>query len=252
MLKMNELSLTKQRPILHRISFESAPEEITLLLGKSGSGKTSLLRCIAQLEAISEGTISYFGRSLSSLSPNERCQAIGFVPQFFSLFPHMTVLENCIHPLRRLFKMSKHKATDLAKERLSSLSMESFEKAYPHELSGGQKQRVAIARTLLLNPCYLLLDEPTSALDPENTKRLIDILRTIKQEKKGVIVSSQDMPFAKEIFDQALFFEEGHIIQQHQIGAPLDSESRIGKFFDLNPFFDSSRYPKNLDEIKSV
>src|SRR6516165_6536209 len=143
MLKVNNLTLHKNKPILNNISFYAPPGRITLLLGKSGSGKTSLLRCLARLE-------TYQGDITS--------QSVTYVSQSYTLFPHMTVLENCLQPLRLQGITTPIEST------LASLGMLPYLSSKPHELSGGQQQRIALARALLLNTDYLLLDEPTSAL----------------------------------------------------------------------------------------
>src|SRR5271156_2526260 len=177
MLKIKDLSLVKKgAPILSRIHCEIPSKKITLLLGESGSGKSSLLRCIAQLESNYEGEISYQGQLIKNLSPWERGRLIGFVSQNYALFPHMDALGNCTQPLIKNLGVSKKEALERAMEKFFSLGIEKLGSAYPHELSGGQQQRVAIARAAVLSPLLLILDEPTSALDPENTNRLIEIL----------------------------------------------------------------------------
>ena len=178
MLKTKNVSLKKGNTlILQQVSCEMRSNEIVLLLGKSGSGKTSLLRCLAQIESSYQGEISLNGEPLVSLPSKRRGQSIGFVPQTYALFPHMNTLENCRRPLRIVLGLEQKEATARAKEMLGSLFMEPWTESYPHELSGGQQQRAAIARALALDALFLLLDEPTSALDPENVDRLIGILK---------------------------------------------------------------------------
>lgn len=214
MLKIENVSLKKGKSlILKEINCEMHPSEIVLLLGKSGSGKTSLLRCLSQIEDY-QGKISLKEQSLANLPPQQRGQSIGFVPQTYALFPHMNALENCSHPLQTILGFERKKATIKARAVLSSLLMEPWAESYPHALSGGQQQRVAIARTLALDPLFLFLDEPTSALDPENIDRLIIILTTLKQNGKGIVIASQDMAFAAKIADRILLIEEGTIIQE--------------------------------------
>lgn len=214
MLKINNMNLTKsRRPILSNISYEFFLHEITLLLGKSGSGKTSLLRCIAQLESEYVGEISFNGKRIADLPSQERGKLIGFVSQSYSLFPHLTALANCTHPLVKLSGRSKNEAKAEAEEMFSFLGIHSLTASYPHEMSGGQQQRVAIARALLLDPLFLLLDEPTSALDPENTEKLIDILQKLQRKGKGIVIASQDMGFASKISGKALFFENGSLVE---------------------------------------
>lgn len=229
MLEVKDLSLLKKKSILKGISLKIPHGQITVLLGKSGSGKTSLLRCIAQLEKTDAGEISYEAKILHSLAPKMRSQIVGFVPQSFTLFPHMNVLQNCARPLLDLFSQKKKEAYAAVREMLASLDMESYLLAEPHQLSGGQQQRVALARALLLNPRFLLLDEPTSALDPENTAQLIQILLELRQKGKGIIISSQDMAFAKQVFDRAFFLENGELVETIEKGT-LPSEGRLKKY----------------------
>ena len=214
MLKIKNLSLAKKKKrILSKIDMEIPRQAITLLLGKSGSGKTSLLRCLAQLESKYEGEVSFSEASLRELPSKERCKLIGFVSQAYALFPHMSALDNCIHPLRVLLGCTKEEAEEKARSNFAYLGIEKLAASYPHELSGGQQQRVAIARALGLDPLFLLLDEPTSALDPENTDRLIDILKRLTSDGKGIIIASQDMAFAAKVFDRAVLMEEGDLIE---------------------------------------
>jgi ABC-type polar amino acid transport system ATPase subunit len=226
MLKIKKLSLGT---ILREISLEIPEKQITLLLGKSGSGKTTLLRCIAHLEKNYTGEIEYKGQKLSSLSSQGRCRVLGFVPQSFALFPHMTILDNCAQALR-LQGESKESAYDKVRKTLDSLDMGTFAYRKPHELSGGQQQRAAIARALVLDPAFLLFDEPTSALDPENTELFIEILQEFKG--KGILIASQDMAFAAKILDRAFFMENGTLIEQYDGAEPLSLESRLGRFLD--------------------
>lgn len=237
MLKVDKLSLVKHRrgemvPILREISLEIPDRRVTLLLGKSGSGKTSLLRCIAQLEQGYSGTISLKGRPMHALSSRERCQEIGFVPQSFALFPHMSVLDNCAHPRRIIFGESRRSACDAASRILASLGIEGLSQARPHELSGGQQQRAAIARMLVLDPSFLLFDEPTSALDPENADLFIQIVKQLQCEGKGVIISTHDMSCARQLLDRAFFLEEGAFMDSYDTThqRELHAESRLQQF----------------------
>lgn len=222
MLKVSNLSLYKKKngasfPILNDISIDFIPGRISLLLGKSGSGKTSLLRCISQLEQEYTGLALCEERDLREMIPSVRCQKIGMVSQSFALFPHMNSLDNCSHALTVHFHMKKKEAHEKAEAMLQSLDMGKYLLSKPHELSGGQQQRVAIARALALNPSFLLFDEPTSALDPENTELFIGIIKQLQQEGKGFIISSQDVTFSQRIFDRIFFFENGHLVENHNV-----------------------------------
>ena len=214
MLNVKDLFLTKKKPILKGVSLDFPKGRISLLLGKSGSGKTSILRCVAQLERDYEGEIT----------PNQT----GFVPQSFALFPHMTVFENIAQPLR--LANPKAAITDEVEKVLCALDIVPLAASRPHELSGGQQQRVAIARALILNPDYIIFDEPTSALDPENTDRFIQIIQDLKGQGRGVIISSQDMAFAAKILDNVFFLEEGEIVEKYDAMQQTELSPKLGQF----------------------
>ena len=192
MLKIKNVSLTKKKvPILKEISCEILRGKMTLLLGKSGSGKTSLLRCIAQLESRYEGMISFSDQPIHRLLQKDRCKLLGSVSQSYGLFPHMNALDNCTRSLRIFLNCNESEAQERVRKMFAFLAVEKGALSYPHELSGGQQQRVAIARALVLNPSFLLLDEPTSALDPENTERLIEILKELRRNGIGVAIATR-------------------------------------------------------------
>lgn len=222
LLNINSLSLEKSSKILSDFTFAAGPGRITLLLGKSGSGKTSLLRCIAQIEKEYSGEITYLGKPLASFAPKERCQTLGYVSQSYGLFPHMTVLRNCTQPLR----LNKSEAKEQALNMLKQFGIEELADAYPYQISGGQQQRVALARTLLLNPSFVLLDEPTSALDPENTQILVDFILKWKEQGIGWIISTQDIAFAKQLLDCVIFLENGMLLEKY---SKLENQSYEGK-----------------------
>ncbi len=239
MITLHSVNVTKwkkgtPRQLLHNISFQVPQKRVTLLLGKSGSGKTTILRCISQLETGYQGEITWQGKSIRLFTHKERCQLLGFVAQSYALFPFLTVLENCAQPLRIVLGLSKEEAKGKVEALLHSLEMHHLSHFYPHELSGGQQQRTAIVRALVLNPDYLLLDEPTSALDPDNVDLLIDIIQKLKAEGRGIIISSQDMRFASKIFDRIYFLEGGRIIESHDPDPSsrhsLAPESKLSRF----------------------
>ena len=198
MLKVKDLVLLKNgRKVVDEASIDFQKGQITILLGKSGSGKTSLLRCLACVEKPNSGEIIFDSESLLDMPFKQRCKSIGFVPQFFSLFPHLTVLENCIRALIDILRQPKEEAIEKAMDALRKLGMDGFATSYPYELSGGQQQRVAIVRGLLLDSQYFLFDEPTSALDPENTAQLVTLFQKLREEGKGLVIATQDMEFAQ-------------------------------------------------------
>jgi polar amino acid transport system ATP-binding protein len=238
MLSINSLSLKKPSPkgtleIIKEVSFTAHPGQVTLLLGKSGSGKTSLLRCIAQIEKEYSGNVTYFGKPLASLKPKKRCQILGYVSQSYVLFPHINVFRNCAQPLALSTDWNKAMIKEKVLEMLKQFGVDQLTDAYPSEISGGQQQRVALARTLLLNPSFILLDEPTSALDPENRQILIEYIRKWKKQGIGWIISTQDTIFAKEIFDLIIFIENGMLTEQYSKTDHSSSGRKVEKFLSV-------------------
>jgi ABC-type polar amino acid transport system ATPase subunit len=214
----SNVSLRHQRAknnpyVLKKLSFELQEGRTTAFIGKSGAGKTTLLKCIGHLNPYYEGCITYQGYDLKKLPPRDRVKVVGFVLQQFHLFPHMTVLQNCVYALRKVLGFSEEEANRRSKEVLASLGMADFLNAYPNQLSGGPQQKVAICRSLAMEPKILLLDEPTSALDPESKKELLSIL--LELQKRGVTLglSSHDMAFIQKIMDFVYFLEDGSIVE---------------------------------------
>lgn len=234
MLSVRNVFLEKdlKKAILKNISLEIPKRRVSLFLGKSGSGKTSLLRSIAQLERHYRGEVLYKGKNLFKVSAQELCQIVGFVPQTFALFPHMNVLENCLQPL--LLKGSKRRKELLeeVEKTLISLDMGNHLLSKAQQLSGGQQQRVAIARALLLQPSFLLFDEPTSGLDPENTELFAGIIQRLLEEGKGVVISTQDKAFAEMVFGRAYFLEEGALVEEYDrlVEKELSPRSKFWQF----------------------
>ncbi len=214
MILGREISYKKEgKEILHNVSFELPAQRITIFMGSSGAGKTSLLRCIGNLVTDYTGSITYLGEDLRSFVGSRRATTVGFVFQQFHLFPHLTVLHNCTYALIEGLGETPAEARKRAEEILVSLGLRHLLHAYPKQLSGGQQQRVAIARALLLSPQYLLLDEPTSSLDPESKKQLGQLL--VEVQKKGVtlVLASHDMPFIRKIKDRIYYMENGSIVE---------------------------------------
>ena len=208
-LYLKKGSLSKQ--ILQGISICFPQGEISLLIGKSGAGKSSLMRCIAQLETTYEGQVLFNGQSLQGLTSFRRAQILNYIPQGYALFPHLTALDNCRQPLQVVARLSAIEATQKAIAVMESLGMAEYGSAYPSELSGGQQQRIAIARALALNPEVLLLDEPTSALDPDNSDRLAKILKELALNGKTIVLSTQDMLFVEQLQGTCYCIENGRL-----------------------------------------
>lgn len=201
------------KKLLENISCSAQAGRITILVGKSGAGKTTLLRTIAGLNSFDyEGSIVVDGVALSTCTSVQRASLVGFVFQDFNLFENLTVLENCVSPMIVVKKQSRSFAVTQAFGFLEQLGIALLHDAYPKNLSGGQRQRVSIARALCLGSKTLLLDEPTSALDPENTSRLVDILKGLCQQDIAILLSSQDMNFVKKIGDVVYLLEDGRLV----------------------------------------
>lgn len=207
--------------IFKDISFSVNKGEIVCIKGKSGEGKTTLLRCINNLESPDKGSIKINGRYLCK-EENGRMQyapkstlktirqEIGLVFQNFNLFPHMTVMENLLEAPLFLKKMPLDKIESRAAELLKQLELEGKENSYPYQLSGGQKQRTAIARACMLNPSILCFDEPTSALDENNKSQISKIIRDLSKQV-AVIIVTHDNAFVDEIAEKVISLSEGRI-----------------------------------------
>lgn len=219
MIKGTNISLAYRQEnstkmVLKEVTFTIPKQRITAFIGRSGAGKTSLLRCCAHLTTGYTGQLMVDNRALASFSNQERVHSIGFVFQQFNLFPHMTVLENCTAPLQHENALSQEKITARAEELLTMVGMVSYAGRYPHQLSGGQQQRVAIARALMLQPSILLFDEPTSALDPESTSMLATVLKNLLAHGITVAYASHDMQFIAATQDRIYLMEDGQIIDE--------------------------------------
>lgn len=211
--------------ILENVSLEFGRGAITCLLGPSGAGKTTLLRTIAQLHTNYHGIITVEGIDTKTLTPAQRSAMIGLVFQHFNLFPHLTVIQNCMQPMMVVQGVTQELAQQQAMTILANLNISHLASQYPAQLSGGQQQRVAIARALCLAPRVLLLDEPTSALDPSNGILLQKLLRKLAAQGLTIVVSSHDMNFVQGILDRGYLIEEGTISQDN---------ARIEQFMQTN------------------
>ena len=212
-MKINNLRIfINGNEIIKNISCTLPKGTITCCIGKSGAGKTTFLKSIARLIKPFAGTIEIDNNVIKLYASNLYAQKIGFVFQDFNLFPHMTVLQNCIDPLL-IQGVSTEQAINRATDILTELGLAEKKDAHPSELSGGQKQRTAIARALCLQPAILVLDEPTSSLDPENSEILKNILQKYACEGLTVLLSTQDMNFARIVSDRILFMQQGEIVE---------------------------------------
>lgn len=205
MLELKNISKSfGDKVILNNLNLEVKDGEILCIVGQSGGGKTTLLRCISGLEKIDGGQILIDGQVFDPYANENNDSVIGVVFQEYNLFPHLTVLQNVTLAPTMVLKKKKEIAENEAKNLLNGLALEGKEGLYPFQLSGGQKQRVAIARALAMKPQILCYDEPTSALDPGLTATVKDIVLNLKKEGMTQIIVTHDMDFAEEIADNIL------------------------------------------------
>lgn len=195
------------KKILDNVSHSFPMGKITVILGPSGGGKTTLLRCISGLESFDKGQLLLGGEDLTNKSHQANSGKIGVVFQDFQLFPHLNVLENIILAPTMVLKKSKEESTEKARSMLGLLGLSDKEEAYPFELSGGQKQRVAIARALAMEPRVLCYDEPTSALDPGLSGDVAEVILNLKSPNVTQIVVTHDPIFAEKIADKTIRVE---------------------------------------------
>ena len=202
--------------VLNEINLTISPGERIIICGPSGSGKSTLIRCINQLEKHQSGKIIVDGLELNEdIKQMEKIKAeVGMVFQQFNLFPHLTVLENCILAPIWVKKIPRSQAEEYAMELLERVKIPEQAHKYPSQLSGGQQQRVAIARALCMNPKIMLFDEPTSALDPEMIKEVLDVMKELAETGMTMICVTHEMSFAKQIAHRIIFMDEGQIIEE--------------------------------------
>ena len=200
---------------LRGVSLDVHKGEVVVIIGPSGSGKSTLLRCINRLEEYDAGRIVVDGILLDNAQNiNAVRQEIGMVFQSFSLFAHLTVMENLTLAQRVVRKRSRDESQEIALELLTKVGIPDKAQAYPIQLSGGQQQRVAIARALAMNPKIMLFDEPTSALDPEMIQEVLDVMLTLANEGMTMVVVSHEMGFARAAANRMILMDEGQIIEE--------------------------------------
>ena len=219
MLKINNVRKKfGNTEVLKGVNLEIAQGEILVVVGHSGGGKTTLLRCVNALEHCDGGDIEINGKTLCKdgkyVEKNELKEIrkdIGLVFQNFNLFPHMTVLENLIEAPQKVLGWSKEESIKKAEETLGFLNLLEKKNNYPFELSGGQKQRVAIGRALVLEPKIMCFDEPTSALDPGLTGEVANLIKSLSSKGMSMMIITHDMDFAKNVSDRIVSMNEGKL-----------------------------------------
>ena len=202
--------------VLEDISFSVEEGEVIVIVGPSGCGKSTLLRCINALEDTGGGEIRLRGEPVMKSSRNiaKIRQKIGMVFQSYELFPHLNVLDNILLAPRKVQKRPAAEVKEEALELLKRVGLESKADSYPRQLSGGQKQRVAIVRALIMHPEILLFDEVTAALDPEMVREVLDVILSLADEGKTMLIVTHEMQFARAVADRALFLDDGGICEE--------------------------------------
>lgn len=238
--------------VLKGISFQVEKGKVYSIIGSSGGGKSTFLRCLNLLEVPSSGELYFEGKQIfGQKKVNKKGEPIydilikekeldqirskiGMVFQSFNLFNNMTVLDNVALGMKDILHITKEEANNKALELLDKVGVKDKANEYPVKLSGGQKQRVAIARTLAMNPEVILLDEPTSALDPEMVKGVLSVIKDLAHAGMTMVIVTHEMSFAKEVSDEVLFIDQGLVLEK---GSPEEifensKEERTKQFLD--------------------
>ena len=207
--------------VLKGIDVDIYKGDVVCVIGASGSGKSTFLRCLNLLESPTGGSIEFDGVNLTGekVDLDLHRQKMGMVFQQFNLFPHLTVLDNMTLALVLLKKLTKADAEAKAMDLLERVGLADRADAYPGQLSGGQKQRVAIVRALCMDPDVMLFDEPTSALDPEMVGEVLDVMKSLAKKGMTMVVVTHEMGFAREVSNRVLFLDDGLIAEE---GSPAD------------------------------
>jgi len=202
---------------LDGVSAKISKGEVVVIVGASGSGKSTFLRSLNLLETPTSGSIVFEGKEITDPKTNINVhrQKMGMVFQHFNLFANMTVLKNMTIAPIKLLKMPKAEAEKKAMELLEKVGLSERAKAYPAQLSGGQKQRVAIVRALMMNPDVMLFDEPTSALDPEMVGEVLEVMKSLAKEGMTMAIVTHEMGFAREVADRIIFMDSGKIVEEN-------------------------------------
>ena len=210
---------------LKGINLRVSKGEKIVVCGPSGSGKSTLIRCINKLEDYQSGSINVLGTELDDNLDNidEIRRETGMVFQHFNLFPHMTILENCILAPTLVRKQPRAEAEAVAMEYLTKVKIPEQADKFPGQLSGGQQQRVAIARALCMKPEIMLFDEPTSALDPEMISEVLDVMTSLAQDGMTMICVTHEMGFARQVADRVIFMADGEIVEEAEPNTFFDA-----------------------------
>jgi polar amino acid transport system ATP-binding protein len=207
--------------VLKGVSAQINKGEVIAIIGSSGSGKSTFLRCLNLLEVPNEGNIFIDGTDIVNRTTDLNLirRDVGMVFQQFNLFPHMSAIQNVMLAPIKVKKMNSASVKEIAFELIAKVGLSDKANAYPRQLSGGQQQRVAIARALAMQPKIMLFDEPTSALDPEMIKEVLTVIQKLAQEGMTMVIVTHEMGFAREVAHRVLFFDDGVILEE---GAPAN------------------------------
>ena len=221
--------------VLKDIDIDIEEGEVVVIVGSSGSGKSTFLRCLNLLEEPTSGEIIVDGVKITDKKTdlNKLRREVGMVFQQFNLFPNYSVIENIKLAPKKLRKVSDRAITKKAKELLNDVGLLNKTKAMPNSLSGGQKQRVAIARALAMEPKIMLFDEPTSALDPEMIGEVLDVIREVAEKGMTMVIVTHEMKFAREVGTRMIFLDKGVIIEDGKPSEVMDNPKteRARQFF---------------------
>ena len=216
--------------VLRDINLSVEKGEVLSIIGASGSGKSTMLRCINLLETPTGGRVLYRGQDVTTLDLSRYRAKVGMVFQSFNLFNNMTALQNCVTGQTAVLKRSRAEAEEVAMRYLTKVGMAPYIHAKPAQLSGGQKQRIAIARALAMEPEALLFDEPTSALDPQMVGEVLNVMRDLANEGLTMLVVTHEMAFARDVSTNVIFMDDGLVCEsgapEQIFGAPQDARTR--------------------------
>ena len=219
-------------PVFSGINFDVIPGEVVVIVGPSGTGKSTMLRCINGLEEINGGSITFEGEQVRTRTREivKLRRRIGMIFQSFNLYPHLTALENVMLAPVKVLKQPKAQVEARAKELFRKVRLDHRLNAYPSQLSGGEQQRVAIARTLAMEPHLMLFDEPTSALDPETVGDVLRVMEDLAKEGRTMLVVTHEIGFARHVGSRMIFMDGGKIIEDRppndMISAPENPRTK--------------------------